>query len=478
MCWKPAPPMLDSLRGALLAWLIPPLLLLLAVDTYLTHQATRHVVNSAHDRSLEGAARAIADAVFERDGVIEVELPYAAFEMLETQVKERIYYAVVTADGTVLAGYPDLPRTKAGRVDEVNPSIDESDYRGERIRTVTLSKRVYGARNATNVNVAVAETVVSRERLVRSLLNDALRGRAAQVLAIALLVGLGVAVSLRPLGVLRDRIRARDATDLSPVETRALPRELRPLAEAFNLHSARVAGVLAAHERFLSDASHQLRTPLTLLKTQAELLARCSDPTDRERLQQAMVDTTDQTVRLARQLLAMARSEPGTSSGDWQIIDLATLVADTLREQVEAARARRIEFDFDPGAGQHHIPGDRTLLHELFTNLIDNAIHYSPDGGVIEVRISALPGEVQVLIRDQGPGIAPEERARVFERFYRVPGNRQEGSGLGLAIVRQVCEAHRARITLGDSPRPPGLQIALHFSRHAQKPEASGPRAP
>ncbi len=468
--------MADSLRGQLMQWLLLPLFVLLAGDTYLAYQTARDAVNAAYDRSLLGAARAIADGVVERDGVTEVDLPYSAFEIFESQVKERIYYNVVTDQGSVIAGYADLPRIAGTPQKPGEPAFHETDYRGERIRIVALPKQLYGSRAVSTLTVQVAETLGSRALLVRGVLTDSIRRQLLQVAVTVLLVWLGISRGLRPLRRLRDRILARASTDLSPVETTAVQSEVRPLIEAFNQHTTRVAGVLAAQGQFISDASHQLRTPLTVLKTQAELLQRTADPAAQREIIDAMVQTTDQTVRLSRQLLAMARSERAGTDAEWREVRLDRIVADAMREFIDAARAKNMEIAFECAPGNFSMFGNPTLLHEMIANLIDNAVRYGPTGGPITASVASDASEIVMRIQDAGPGIPPGERDRVFERFYRLPGSAVEGSGLGLSIARQVCVLHQAKIELLDVQDGHGLMVEVRFSRLVRAQDSASER--
>jgi two-component system, OmpR family, sensor histidine kinase TctE len=463
----------DSLRGQLMLWLFPPLALLLGVDTFLAHQSAVRAVNAAYDRSLLGAARAIADGVAERDGKIEVEVPYSAFEMFEAQIKERIYYSVREESGDVLSGYSDLPVIGGRSTVRAEPRFFEADYRGEPIRIVELSKRLYGESSQRAVSVLVAETLRSRNLTVEAMLKDSIRWQLVFFAVMTLLVWWGITRGLRPLERLRRRILAREANDLGPVEPKGVSSEVRQLVDALNAHTARTASVLAAHEQFISNASHQIRTPLAILKTQSELLLRARDQAERDRIAAAMANTTNQTVRLTGQLLSLARAEPAQSQVDWQDTRLDKLVAEVMLEHIDQARAKNIDAGLDhvtPAAAL--VRGNEILLRELFANLIDNAIRYTPAGGTVTVSLSHEQRQVVANVRDSGAGIPVADYAHVFERFVRLPGNEAHGSGLGLAIARQICELHGASITLGKAELLGGLDVRIAF---AGPVEASGP---
>jgi two-component system sensor histidine kinase TctE len=267
---------------------------------------------------------------------------------------------------------------------------------------------------------------------------------------------------------LRSDVEAREPTDLSDFDPALVHREVRPLVAAVNGYMKRLQTLINGQRRFIADASHQLRTPLTVLKTQAELALRENDPQAMRAIVESIARTTDATVHLANRLLMLARAEHSAAEGQMQMVSLVETARGVALELAQAAVKKGIDLSFE-AEGDVSVHANELLLHEMIVNLLDNAIQYTPSGGKVAVRV--LGGsDVRLEIEDSGPGIAPGDRERVFSPFYRVPSAQEAnagGTGLGLAIVRDIAASHRARIELADAGWGSGLRIAVHFPRDA-----------
>jgi two-component system, OmpR family, sensor histidine kinase TctE len=312
--------------------------------------------------------------------------------------------------------------------------------------------------------VLVAETMVKRSRLARDILLQSLFPELLIALATLVIVWFGVKRGLEPLARLSDEIKARSSGDLRPIDAAGAPEEARPLVGALNGLLEEVSAASRKQQRFLADAAHQLRTPLAGLQAHTELaLAQPLPQSCRAHLEQVH-QATIRTARLANQLLALARAEPG-GRGSASEVNLRNVVEAEADAWVHQALAREVDlgFELDPAP----VKGDALLLREALANLVHNAIEYSNSGGRVTVRTGQRCGESFAEVEDDGPGIAPHERERVLERFYRVPGTPGTGSGLGLAIVREIAGGHGARIELaeggnsGSTAR--GCRVALTF---------------
>jgi two-component system sensor histidine kinase TctE len=455
----------ESLRLQLLRWLLAPLLVLLLFNAWFSNRAAVATANQAFDRLLLASADAIGEGIDLRDGHIAVDLPYAALKLLESNIQERIFYRVVAPDGKTVTGYDDLPLPERRHARGEGPSIYAAQYRGDTIHLVAVNKRLYGTPVVTPVVVIVAETGEARDALSHQILVDGLERQAILIAAAGLLVWLGLVRGLRPLDRLTDSLVARPASDLSPIDPGIVQREVRPLIEAMNQHTARIERLLSSRERLIADASHQMRTPLSEMRTQIEYSLRQEHP---ELLRQTLLDVhadIDRLARLLGQILRQARSEPDVLQ-DQRVADvnLGELARTTTLDFVAAARKKAIDLSLEEATPPVWVRGNELLLRELIANLVDNAIAYAHHGGAVSVRVAADPGAV-VEVEDDGPGIAPTERERVFERFYRAPGAQPGGSGLGLSIVRNIGLAHRARIELVTPFSGVGLCVRVHLER-------------
>ena len=269
------------------------------------------------------------------------------------------------------------------------------------------------------------------------------------------------ALALRPLQRVAAGVRQRDEQSLEPLPAAGLPDEVAPLVAALTALLQRLGRSLDTQRAFVADAAHELRSPLTALKLQLQLLERAGGEAERRAAVDALAAGIGRAARLVEQLLTLARTEPGAGAAPLQRLDLSELVREAVADTVPQALARgtQLELFADAPVGVH---GDRAALSALVRNLADNAVRYSPPGARVELRVSALGGVPTLQVDDSGPGIPPAERERVFDRFYRRGLADEPGSGLGLAIVRGVAQRHGATVALDDAPLG-GLRVTLRF---------------
>lgn len=287
------------------------------------------------------------------------------------------------------------------------------------------------------------------------------------MIAVAILVWLAVRQVLDPPMRLRSEVAQRAPTDLSDFNADLVHREVRPLVAAMNGYMARLQTLIAGQRRCIADASHQLRTPLTVLKTQAGLALRETDPAAIRQIIEGMAGTTDTTVHLANRLLTLARAEHGAAESGMVPVSLTGMARQVGLELAHAAVDKGLDLSLDADA-DIAICGNALLLHEMIVNLVDNAIRYTPCGGVVALRVLHDPHDVVPVLEvdDSGPGIAAGERERVFAPFYRAASAQQAnagGTGLGLTIVRDIVAMHGAQISLDDGVTRRGLKVTMRF---------------
>jgi two-component system sensor histidine kinase TctE len=464
-----------SLRGQLLRWLLIPLAVLIALNAVSAWHSALDAVNLAYDRTLLAAARAIAERIRMVDGRVTVDVPYVALDFVQSDIPGRIYYRVSGPRGEFVSGYDDFPAMPSGVPrSPLYPALVhfyDGRYHSNPLRVAALFQPVSDGHDSGIALIQVGETPGAREMLARTLLIDTLWPQALLVVVTAILMLLAVTLALRPLRQLRDQLAARAPGELKPFSEDGVHREVRPLVAALNDYVQRLATLVTGQRRFIADASHQLRTPLTVLKTEAELALREKDLQAMREIVIAFHHTTDQTVRLANQLLSLARAEPGAAVPALQPVDLRAAARQACLDYAPQAVTKHIDLGFDdrglPPESRAEIMADPLLLHELLANLLDNALRYTPPGGAVTVRIGAAetPSTIKLEIEDNGPGIAPQLREKVFDRFYRAPDNTLPGAGLGLAIVSEICATHDARITLNEGAGGKGLLVRIVFPR-------------
>jgi two-component system sensor histidine kinase TctE len=317
--------------------------------------------------------------------------------------------------------------------------------------------------------IQVGETLEARRVLSNQILFDTLLWQALLLAAVALLVWFAVRLVLQPLMRLKIAVETRGPNDASDVDPTLVHKEVRPLVAALNSSRLRMHMLINSQRRFIADASHQLRTPLTVLKTQAELALReCdkagSDPDALREIVRSMAATTDSTVNLANRLLTLARIEHrGDDSG--APVSLREIARQVGLELAIAAVTSNIDLSLE-AEQEGMVQGQALLLHELLANLVDNALRYTPSGGAVVLRVKEEAGQVVLEVEDSGPGIAAAERERVFAPFYRAASTLEinpSGHGLGLAIVRDIATLHHATITLDDASTGQGLKVRITF---------------
>jgi two-component system sensor histidine kinase TctE len=450
-----------SLRRQLLAWLLLPLLPLGAMDAWVTYRNSTETATEIFDRMLLGSARIIGEQVRVEDGVPQVYVPPAALEMFESVYRDRVYYRIAGASGRLLLGYPEFPLPHRTLQAEEVVHFD-AVFRGEPLRVVAFAQPIFGAPALNPVLIEVGQTLTGPHQLASAIW---IRSVTKHLLLAVLLVGLlllGLRRGLAPLVALSEQVRARSPGSLEPLAAERVSAELQPLVHSINDYVQRLDERMSAHSRFIANASHQLRTPLTVLGTQVAYGLRESNPADKDEALRAIQQGVRHGARVVHQLLAFSAAEARRSHGFGQITDLAATVRGVLEALAAFAASRQIDLGCEmPETAS--IAGEATMLRELVSNLIDNALRYTPGGGTVTVTVRSDRKATTLVVEDDGPGIPLDERERVFERFYRIHNEASDGCGLGLAIVREVATAMSARVLLSTPANGRGLTVTVEF---------------
>ncbi len=429
-----------GLRTQLLAVLIPGMLVILCAELWLTRSDAIDAANAAFDRSLSGAIKSVDQNVSTASGGLAVELPYRLFEFFQLTAAGNVYFRVATSDGLVEIGSPDLPLPEEPLEPGV-PVFRDAIYFGEPVRIGTylrvLDKPLRDAA-ATRLVIQVAEGTASRRAftssfVVRSALRDAF-----VISLVGLVLTVLVTLTLRPVAQLARQVEARQPSDLRPLDTLALPRDIRPLVDAVNHQLARNHAVMDQQRRFIDDASHQLRTPLATLHTQVGYAMRQSDPADVVATLGSIADHLDRATRGANQLLALARSDASTPVHER--FDLNELVRAVARDLIPLARNKSLDFGVELPAQPCWAEGDRALLGEALANLAHNAIVYTDAHGAVTLMAQRHARGYEMRVVSAGSPVAAQVVARLGERF--VKGDSSRGAGLGLAIAKSIVERH------------------------------------
>jgi two-component system, OmpR family, sensor histidine kinase TctE len=455
-----------SLRARLLLWVLLPLACTVAVAAWLSYQRAVETATVVQDRLLLGSARSIAEQIRFEDGSFVHQIPPAALELFQSTQPDHIYYRVTTSAGRLLAGYTELQRP-APSVPPHDPYFFNSVMRASPVRVVVLFQPVAGAPNAGPVMVQVAQTLAGRQQMVVDLWMHAVLEQLLLLLLAGALILFGLHRGLQPLLQLRDEVNVRVPGTLTPMNTETMPTELVPLVASLNDYIRRLEAHAGAQGIFIQNAAHQLRTPFALLNTQLSYAVRASTEADRAESLGAAYRTLQQAIRLINQLLTLSMAESiGADAGtDADAdIDLAHLIQEVFESLVAQAQAKAINLGFEMPDVAPALRANPWVAKEIFLNLVDNAIRYAPRGGAVTVRLEAVAGQTSVVVEDNGVGIAPYYRDKVFERFYRIHNTDSNGSGLGLAIVRELSDRLGAQVQLTDASGGTGLVARVTFA--------------
>lgn len=442
--------MKPSLRGSLLLGILVPVGFVVAINAVSLYRKALDAVNTAYDRTLLASAKSIGEELdvrgYDDQAVLRARVPYSALEAFEADVQTRMYYRVSDLRGRLVSGFGDLPPWH-GTIPAQPPyaalvDFYDTEYRDMRVRVAVLLQPVASSAGRGMAMVQVAETLELRQRLTRRILVDFLWQQALLLVVIALVVVAVVQGATRPVRRLSRELQARPEGDLTPLPAAGAPRELEPLVDATNGVMSRLAHLLEHQKRFVRDTSHQLRTPLAVLKAQVQSALR-GDVEPRQALGE-ISETVDRATVLANQMLSLAKVEQLRQQADVQASDLSEAVRTMALELAPLVADKDIDFDIETQAAP--IRAHAWMLRELARNLLHNAIKHTPGGGTLSVRVIADARTAALVVSDSGPGVSAELQARLFQPFSA--GDARTGSGLGLAICQEIVRALDGSIQL------------------------------
>lgn len=434
-----------SVRTYLLAWIISPIALFIVIDSFSLYRNTLESVNTAYDRMLIASVHSIGDLLRIENGELKASLPYAALEIYEANYSSRMIYRINDLDNKFFEGDADLPAYK-GRADKaaVYPSlahIYEDTYNGVPVRVAALFQPVVTNGPHGAALVQVAETMENRSALARKIFWETLVRQAALLVVIVSVTLYVVSRALQPVDALRRQLDERSADDLSPVAPPMAPRELQPFINALNQLMLRLRRLLDHQQRFVANASHQLRTPLAVLKTQLQSGLRGDAPA--QEILGEMSGTVERATNLANQLLSLAKVEQLRGRGVQEVCDLGMLARETAVDLSPLIAEKDLDFELD--GEKAFVMGHPWMVGELVSNLLHNAIRHTPAGGKLGVRIRQGEDRVELLVWDSGKGISDDEMASVFKAFS---SSGSSSGGLGLTICGEIVDSMHATISL------------------------------
>lgn len=417
----------------------------------------------AADRVLRSAATAISETLAVEQGIVRAEVPIGAFSFLEDSGRDSVYYNV-TQGSKLLTGYGELGIPPLDGDGELDTTFRYGEIFGEKVRIARQMREL--PRQNTAIAVQVAETLNERQGQTFRMLAGLIALELMLIVTAALLVRPAVRWGLRPVTRLQEQLSGRGAAgiDIGPLDVAKVPRELCGLVEEFNQLLHRLGDALATHRQFTGDASHQMRTPLAILKAHVALLKQIDSGDVATRSSIADIEAASNRLeRLLSQLLSLARAEGGSPSTKKRKVRLATLTADICRRAVPAALNSGVEIQFE-SKREVIVASHPLIIEEIVGNLIDNAVRYNKPGGSVLVRVGRSKERPFIEVDDDGPGIASHDRENVFKRFHRLNRDQQKsGSGLGLPIAKVLAQSISANLSLDDRGSAPGCKFTLKF---------------
>lgn len=444
-----------SLRQELLRWLIPGTIVILLAAGVVAYAIAFLATKDAYDQGLRDSAIELVEMIEELKGTVPSELPPHAQRVLLVDPTDHVFFRIQSAASGLVAGSIDL------RLPEKAPAPDmevfyETEVGQEHVRAISAMAR---SGNET-LQVAVAATFVKRDRMIQKFLLGMLIPGAILTIASLMFIRSSILSVLSPLDELRRQVALRSTSDLSPIAVTNPPGEIQPLLDEVNHLLVRLSDSLDSQRHFVSEAAHQLRTPIAALQAQVESRLGSAHDAEREQLLR-ILSATQRLAHLVRQLLALARAESGAQAIQPNI-DLAMLIEDRAETWLPFALERNIDLGFDLAAAT--VAGSSLLLEELIGNLVENAIAYVPKDGKVTVHCRQERGETVLTVEDNGPGIPANQRERVFERFVRLSQDTATGCGLGLPIVKRIAEQHGAEVSIGDAATG-GTVVTVRFPK-------------
>lgn len=457
---------LPSLRRRLLLFLLLPMLIVLGGSVFFGYRQALESSNEAYDHALGASVAALAAQIRQENGHIQLDLSHSAEAVLRTDPYDKVYFSVRDSAGQLVSGDSGL-MAPGTRDQEANLHFSDGTMDGTPLRLVSYSL-------PAGATVLVAETRHKRDRATTRALAAMIWSNLLLIITALLVVYMGGRLALSPLLGLGELISHRSPDNLKPIPDGGVPTEAMPLLEAINRLMGNLRQAHQAQQTFITNAAHQLRTPIAGLQTQLELAATHLPDEERPRMQR-LRDATRHLSHLTHQMLAFARSGPEADlAHEFHRVDLARLAEEAASEFLDAALNKNIDLGFE--ADPAPVVGSRWLLKELLANLIDNAIAYTPTGGRVTCYCGVdTGGHAFLAVEDDGPGIPKAARAHIFERFYRVNGSGTPGAGLGLAIVKEVAERHGAEVSISTPASGLGTCFSVRFPLATNSPVCHPP---
>ena len=446
--------MTSSISRQLIFWLAVPLMLL-ALCGALVHyfnNVAPGVISS--DRRLKEATNALMRRVQVADGQLTLDANPSGGPA--PPLPDFVKYAVRDPQGHLLIGDPQIPAVPMNSANAQLLAMAQIDHRSARTLTTRFDTR------AGVVIITVADARPTAEPAARFGFMSTLLWDFVQLDITLVLVWVGIQIGLRPVRKLRDEIAARSPLDLRPIVESSVPREIAPVVVKLNRLFTMLRSSVQSQQQFIANTAHQLRTPITGMQAQLDILIGEPAAQPISGRLRTLQESVRQLAHSSNQLLSLGRADPAANmAAKNQSVVLSAIVGEVVAKFID--RALQSNIDLGVEVQPVSILADPSLLDDLLSNLVDNALKYTPAGGSITVSAGARNGSPYLAVEDNGPGIPEQERQRVRQRFYRLPNSPGHGSGLGLAIVDEIAQLYGASMTIGPGSSGRGTKVLLQF---------------
>lgn len=459
-----------SIKVRLLAWQLASLFVLSLSSCFVVGWLANQLSYQIYDEHLLNSADSIFGRIQEDTDEINVNLPQASRHVLRHQDKDNFYYQILSSESRLIESDEAIPmprvRARIGKPIYYTGTIDGAPVR-------ILEIRVPHPKDPKQfLYIETAETLNTRQAFSRMILATLVSMQLLFIAFSALAIWIGIGKGLSPLQRLKLNLDQRTAADLKPLPLDDAPLEVLSLVQTINRLLLQISEHIQTQSRFAANVAHQLRTPLSGIKTYVGLALRYAvDPKVKEVLEQIDYGICRLT-SLIEKMLLLAKCDPALIASEAIVpVDLNSIILDTTAELCPYAEGKQINVDYSGSSDQVKLYGDPVRLHELVKNIIENAITYSPLGSKVKVYLE-VNGKMSLIVEDNGPGVPLAERERVFEPFYRLSSNNAEGTGLGLSIAKEIATAHQASISIEDNPQAPGTRVIVNFPPAKSETEA------
>ena len=388
-------------------------------------------------------------------GAASVPVVTGSIHSMHQEYEKNLRYQVWSGGGDLVLRSANAPALPMAQTDGYSETMDQEGKLW----------RHYGVWDVhRHFRIIVSEAHELRNHLIRNIALHVASPLALGLPVLIVLLWFSINRGLNPLGLLTREIQTKKSDNLVPLDAASAPGEVRPMVLALNELLRRVSHTLEGERRFTSNAAHELRTPLAAIQAQLHVARRAEGEAERQQALEQLQRGVERGIRLVGQMLTLARLDPDRALPQSEPVNLAEVAQAVCAELAPLAlqRDQTLELRVEPDLAPLH--GNADMLSMLLSNLVDNAIRYTPPGGHIDVAISHYLFGSMIEVSDDGPGIPVSQRDRVFERFYRLAGQEQPGTGLGLAICRRIAELHQAQVTLTEGPQHRGVTASVFFS--------------